>query len=79
MFHGGNTDSPPSALASPDHSVHRLAKLDQQLIGGLQPYQALTQVIKIQDNVHDDYRDNRETKDVEPTSVLGACHTVAGE
>lgn len=66
-------------FCSDQRSVHCFASLDQELVGGLEPYETLTQVVEVQDHVHDYYRDNCEAEDMEPTSALSACHPIAGQ
>ena len=53
-------------------SLHAIAEVDQQLIGGLQADQTSARVLGVEHDVHNDDRDDRETKDVKPTAVLGA-------
>jgi hypothetical protein len=53
-------------------SLHAIAEVDQELIGSLQADQTSARVLNVEHHVHDDDRYDRETQDVQPTTVLGA-------
>src|SRR5258707_7309343 len=63
-------------LGLSDHlpSLHMLAEIDQQLVGGFEPNQARTRVLDVEHDVDDYYREDGETEDVEPTPVLATRH-----
>jgi hypothetical protein len=55
-----------------------LAEIDQQLVSGFEANQARTRVFDVEHDVDDDYREDCEAEDVEPTPVLSTRHLKTG-
>jgi len=53
-------------------SLHARAKIDEHLVGGLKADQTFARKLDIEHYVDEDYRDDREPENVEPTPMLAA-------
>ena len=50
-------------------SLHAIAELDQELIGGLKTDQTRARVLRVKDDVYDDDGHDREARDMKPTTL----------
>jgi hypothetical protein len=57
---------------------HVFANLHQHLITCLESDQTCPWVLDVKDDVHDNYRDDAETQNVDPTPLLADRHSIAG-
>jgi hypothetical protein len=60
-------------------SLHALAKVDQEFVGGLEADQTRARVLYVEDDIDDDDADDRETEDMKPTPALASCHPITSQ